>query len=253
MTSKLVDFHCHLDLYPDFEARVRECDAQGIYALAVTTTPRAWERNHELACGTRHVRAALGLHPQLVASHGDEISVFEALVGKTRYVGEVGLDAGPKHYRSLPRQREVFARVLDACARGEPKVLSIHSVRAVGEVLDMLEERLGGTRCRSVLHWFTGTRAELRRAVDLGCWFSVNAKMLEKQAASRIFAEEAPLQSVLTETDGPFTEPTDQPSPQPPSANVHRSISALAAAYGVSEEEAAGSVLANLNELTAIA
>ena len=69
--SILVDFHCHLDLYPDHAAAVEECERLGVFTLAVTTTPRAWPRNHQLATATRHVRAALGLHPQLVADHAD--------------------------------------------------------------------------------------------------------------------------------------------------------------------------------------
>ena len=71
----LVDFHCHLDLYPDHEAAVLEADQAGVFTLAVTTTPRAWPRNHELAQRTRHVRAALGLHPQLVAERANELDL----------------------------------------------------------------------------------------------------------------------------------------------------------------------------------
>ena len=56
MSNKLVDFHCHLDLYPDFGDLVRECDQYEVYTLAVTTTPRAWMRNQELASSTKHVR-----------------------------------------------------------------------------------------------------------------------------------------------------------------------------------------------------
>ena len=53
----LVDFHCHLDLYPDHQAAVEEAEDAGVFTLAVTTTPRAWPRNHEsmrprLNCGT---------------------------------------------------------------------------------------------------------------------------------------------------------------------------------------------------------
>ena len=66
-SNGLVDFHCHLDLYPDHSTAVREADAAEVFTLAVTTTPRARPRNHELAQRTKHVRAALGLHPQLVA------------------------------------------------------------------------------------------------------------------------------------------------------------------------------------------
>lgn len=49
----------------------------------------------------------------------------------------------------------------------------------------MIEQHMPPPRGRVVLHWPTGTAAEARRAVDLGCYFSVNAEMLinEKRAA----------------------------------------------------------------------
>ena len=56
-TQGLIDFHCHLDLYPDHVAAVQEAETAGVFTLAVTTTPKAWPRNHELTRGTKHVRA----------------------------------------------------------------------------------------------------------------------------------------------------------------------------------------------------
>lgn len=64
---KWMDFHFHLDLYPNHEALIRECDREGVATLIVTTTPKVWTRNQELASASKHVRVALGLHPQLVA------------------------------------------------------------------------------------------------------------------------------------------------------------------------------------------
>src|SRR5687768_17992867 len=43
----MIDFHCHLDLYPDHAAAVAECERGRIYTLAVTTTPKAWPRSEE--------------------------------------------------------------------------------------------------------------------------------------------------------------------------------------------------------------
>lgn len=174
----LVDFHCHLDLYPDHAAAVARCERGSVYTLTVTTTPKAWARNQELTSPTRHVRSALGLHPQLVADRAHEIALWKELLPQTRYVGEVGLDAGPRFYRSFDRQKEIFAQVLIACAEASDKVLTVHSVRATKIVLDMIETHLPPSRGRVVLHWFNGTAAEIRRAVDLGCYFSVNAEML---------------------------------------------------------------------------
>ena len=97
---KLVDYHCHLDLYPDFAEQFLECSRQRIATLAVTTTPAAWPRNRELAASLPYVRVALGLHPQLVSQRANELSLFEKYLTETKFVGEVGLDARPQHYSS---------------------------------------------------------------------------------------------------------------------------------------------------------
>lgn len=117
-THALIDFHCHLDLYPDHVQAIADCERERVFTLAVTTTPKAWTRNHELTKDTKYVRAALGLHPQLVGQRAQEIGLWEELLPQTRYVGEVGLDAGPRFYRSFEAQKAVFERVLTACARG---------------------------------------------------------------------------------------------------------------------------------------
>jgi TatD DNase family protein len=158
-TNGLVDFHCHLDLYSDHQAVVREVDKAGIYTLAVTTTPRAWTRNNELAQATQHVHAALGLHPQLVAERVNEISIWEEHLKETRFVGEVGLDAGPRFYKSFYLQKQIFERMLRCCATAGDKVVSVHNVRAAKAVLDHIEAYLPPSRGKIVLHWFTGTKA----------------------------------------------------------------------------------------------
>jgi TatD DNase family protein len=205
MKASLVDFHCHLDLFPDMESVIRDIEAAAVYTLAVTTTPKAWPRNHELARRTRHVRAALGLHPQLVEERAAEISFWEEYLPQARYVGEVGLDAGPRFYRSFPLQKEIFTRILKKCAESEGKILSVHSVRSATNVLDLIEEHFSADRGKIVLHWFTGSKSEARRAVDLGCYFSINAAML-KTDRGRNLVLSLPQDRLLTETDGPFTQ-----------------------------------------------
>ena len=205
MNSGRVDFHCHLDLYPDPVAAIADAEAAGVYTLTVTTTPKAWPRNLALTQRTNRVRAALGLHPQLVAKRSNEISLWETYLPEARYVGEVGLDAGPQYYRSLDLQKQIFERILKQCAKAGGKILTIHSVRAVTAVLDLLEAHLPPERAQTVLHWFTGSKAEARRAVDLGCYFSINAQML-KRDKGRDLVSVLPSDRLLTETDGPFTQ-----------------------------------------------
>jgi TatD DNase family protein len=237
-----IDFHCHLDLYPNHVQLIEECDRLGIATLAVTTTPKAWPRNQELAKNARHVRVALGLHPQLVSQRAAEISEFEEYLPQTRYVGEVGLDAGPRYFESLPQQKLVFQKVLQLCAAHGDKILTIHSVRSVTQVLDMIESALPVAKGRVVLHWFTGTRAEAKRAVNLGCYFSINRQMLIKPER-RALVSELPADRLLTETDGPFVKMGDR---QIVPMDIESTVVALAAVRAVPEKEMAMRLLRNL-------
>ncbi|MEQ8694030.1 MAG: Qat anti-phage system TatD family nuclease QatD [Gammaproteobacteria bacterium] len=242
---RTVDFHCHLDLYPDHAAAVAQRERECIFTLAVTTTPRAWARNHELAMDTQHVRAALGLHPQLVADHAHELALWKELLPSTRYVGEVGLDAGPRFYKSLERQKAVFEEILKSCAAERDKILSIHSVRSTKAVLDMVEAHLPPEHGRVVLHWFTGTSGEARRAVDMGCYFSVNASMLTSEKRIKL-VRSLPADRILTETDGPFTEQLDRPV-RP--SNVDAVVEGLAEIQGKSAAAVVGGIKDNLRAL----
>jgi TatD DNase family protein len=187
-----------------------ECEREGIYTLTVTTTPKAWPRNCELAAKTHFVRPALGLHPQLVAQRANEIHLLETYLSQTRYVGEIGLDAGSKFYQSFDLQKKIFARILHLCDQAGNKILTIHSVRASSVVLDMIEKYMHPDRGRIVLHWFTGSKSDARRAVDLGCYFSINAEMFKKEN-HRDMVTTLPFNRILTETDGPFCQHNGHP------------------------------------------
>lgn len=244
-TNGLVDFHCHLDLYPDHPAAVRESDEAGVFTLAVTTTPKAWPRNNELAQATRHVRAALGLHPQLVAERASELALWDVYLSETRYVGEVGLDAGPRFYKSFDLQKQVFQHVLQRCAEAGDKIITVHSIRAAKAVLDLIEAYLPPTKGKVVLHWFTGSKAEAKRALELGCYFSVNAAMLDNERHSSMVAA-IPLDRLLTETDGPFTKTDERPSKPADVAVVVESLSRI---HGVAASALAATVRNNLRSL----
>ena len=243
--SPLVDFHCHLDLYPDFAAAVQRCEEAGIYTLTVTTTPRAWEHNHAVTSPMRYVRAALGLHPQLVEGHAHEIDLFEKLLPQTRYIGEVGLDAGPQFFRSLPLQQTVFRKIISLCAAAGDKILTVHSVRAVGQVLDIIERESAQDQMKVILHWFTGTPSELRRAIELGCFFSVNAQMT-KCSKRLALVRSIPMERVLTETDGPFTQAAGKVS-EP--ADVIDALAGLAKAHALSVQDIRCQIAWNLRKM----
>ena len=244
-SPKGIDFHCHLDLYPDHQAAIARAEAAGIYTLTVTTTPKAWPRNQALTRDCRFVRAALGLHPQLVGERESELMLWEQYLPETRYVGEVGLDAGPRFYKSFDAQKRVFRTVLERCAAAGGKILTVHSVRSAAAVLDMIEAHLPPDRGKVVMHWFTGSRSEARRATALGCYFSINREMTASERSRPLIAE-LPLERLLTETDGPFTQFDGRPA-EP--ATVHGTSEALAALRGIPAERLKQTLIANLRSL----
>lgn len=246
MSSGLVDFHCHLDLYPDFNAAIATAEAAKVYTLTVTTTPKAWPRNRELTANTRYVRAALGLHPQLIAQRANELPLWEKYLNETRYIGEVGLDAGPLYYQSLDLQKQVFKRILTCCAEAGGKILTVHSVRSTTAVLDLIEDYLPPNRGRVVLHWFTGNLKEANRAVKLGCFFSINAKMADTKKGKDLIAS-LPLDRILTETDNPFIKKPNSRLNTP--ADVALAINAIAGILCINIKETEASIKNNLINL----
>lgn len=137
--------------------------------------------------------------------------MWDQYLPEARYVGEVGIDAGPRYYRSLDLQKEIFQHVLQKCASSHNKILSVHSVRATKFVLDLIERYFPPTAGTVVLHWFTGSISEAHRAVELGCYFSVNSQMMLNEKGRRITAI-LPDNRIVTETDGPFTQVNDRPA-----------------------------------------
>lgn len=197
----MIDFHCHLDLYPDPSAVSQTCADRGLYVLSVTTTPSAWHGTSALEKG--RIRTALGLHPQLAHERKTELALFDSLLGQTRYVGEIGLDGAPEFRASWEDQLTVFKHVLRTCSNAGGRIMSIHSRRASKAVLENLETYPDAGI--PVLHWFSGSTRDLARAIDLGCWFSVGPAMLASKRG-RELTTRIPQDRILTESDGPFAQ-----------------------------------------------
>ena len=247
MSAPAVDLHCHLDLYPEPVAVARRCAESGTYVLSVTTTPKAWRGTTALVKGHDRIRTALGLHPQIAHERAGELPLFDALLPETRYVGEVGLDGSPECKPHWREQISVFEHVLAASAQAGGRILSIHSRRTATEVLDALARHPDAGV--PVLHWFSGTKTELRRAVEMGCWFSVGPAMTAGKRGRDLLAA-MPQDRVLTETDGPFATIKGQPLCP---GEVTSALDALAACWGVTHDEAAAAVVAAFRRLVSSA
>lgn len=239
----MIDLHCHLDLYPNPGWVVRGCISRNLYVLSVTTTPSAWPGTSSLARGSNRIRTALGLHPQLAHQRKSELPLFERYLAGTRYVGEVGLDGTPECKPHWSDQVTVFTWILRACQQAGGRILSIHSRRAATAVLDLLEAHIGAGV--PVLHWFSGSKRELSRAVSLGLWFSVGPGSLGSDKG-RALVRRMPRDRVLIESDGPFVQ-VDGRTALPWDSD--RAVAALADTWETSASDVRVQLFANLKQL----
>lgn len=197
------DFHCHVDLHLDPTNLIKKCDAHRIVVLGVTTTPRAWSQNQTWTEHSNFVYSAIGLHPELVNEFYEEISLVEAIMDETRLIGEIGLDGSPKYRKSFKLQHEVFSRVLKRAFDLGGCVLSIHSRRSADQVVDMISHGARTGRVLPILHWYSGSKTTANRALEHGCYFSVNLRMLYTETG-RALITILPTNRLLVETDSPF-------------------------------------------------
>jgi len=242
----VIDFHCHLDLYPDPAGVVDECRRRGLYILSVTTTPAAWKGTRALASDDApRIRTALGLHPQLAHERRGELPLFDELLPKVRYVGEIGLDGAPEFRLHWDAQITVFEHILVQCAAAGGRIMTVHSRRASSAVLDRVAAFPGAGAF--VLHWFSGSAHDLDRAAKLGCWFSVGPAMLRGERG-RALAARMPPERVLTESDGPFAQLGG--SPVLP-WQVDGAVSELSGIWSLPRERVDHMLLDNLRKLIA--
>lgn len=210
--SYFVDTHCHLDLFPNIQQKLGEQDGLPIKTITVTNSPSFFEPNNRLFGNAKNIRVALGLHPELVVKFHNQIDSFESYIDQTKYIGEIGIDGSKDFTSSYDLQVASLKRILSMIKNvQEAKILTMHSRNAAGVLVKMLKESLSNTNNRLILHWFTGTQEELKSAINIGCYFSINHKMCLGEKGRSIIAN-IPPNRILTETDAPFTLDVKNPT-----------------------------------------
>lgn len=240
----MIDFHSHLDLYPDALSLLPRVARQNVFTLVVSTSPKAWLATSKVFAGYPNIKVALGLHPEIAVAKAAEKDLFVSLIHQAEYVGEIGLDGSPRFKSSLPIQRSILDAVLAECECVGGRVMSLHSRGAVDQVLDSLEAHPNaGT---PVLHWFSGTKKQLGRAVKLGAWFSVGPSMIASEKARQLIAE-MPASKILLETDGPFATKPDGTPWFPWETELV--VAFLEQLWGLGGDQVRDQLLSNLNSI----
>lgn len=222
-TVSFVDTHFHFDLYKGSAQLLGEIEDSDVTTIAVTNAPSVFHHTLRISKTNRRLLPAVGLHPELVATHGHELNSMWPMLDQTRFVGEIGLDYVTSDLENRRAQKEAFSRIIEKCAAYGDKVLSVHSRRSASDVISVIGDRFPGS---VILHWFSGTRRELERAIEFGFYFSIGPAMVKSKNGLALLSV-MPRDRVLTETDGPFVQTDGRPARPSDTASVVREISQL--------------------------
>lgn len=216
MSVALYDAHCHWQderLSPHAHAIAAGLAEVGLARAVVNgSKPEDWPQVAALAAADPRVLPAFGLHPWCVnatcgkgSAHAD--NWLEQLRQHLRQhpqaaVGEVGLDNWlPDADKTL--QREAFLAQAALAAAGN-RPLSIHCLRAEGDLLAALKTAPALPARGIHLHGFSGSLQGAFRLLDIGAHFSFSEYIAEpRRAKARTIAEKIPLERLLAETDAP--------------------------------------------------
>lgn len=221
----LVDMHCHLGFASNFDEVLRGLEAHGASAFCNTVTPQEHSKllsemnavgmsataipasNDVDAAASEGVKGivalGLGLHPWWVGDDVDDLlDAFDGQLERTRFVGEIGLDFGKRSRGTAELQVRAFEHIAGLLASRGGLTVSIHTIHSAGMVMDILERTGACESCDCILHWFSGTSEELKRAREMGFRFSVNPMMAKSRRGAE-YIKAISVDQLLLETDAP--------------------------------------------------
>lgn len=151
-----------------------------------------------------NVKIGLGFHPYAVANADvKEIDIFKHYVGKTDFIGEIGLDFSDKHISSKDLQLKYFSEICRCISAYKNKVISVHAVKSSTDAIDIIEKSGAAKDNIVIMHWFSGSSDNLIKALELGYYFSVGPKMAATNKGYE-YIRQIPEDRMFIETDLPW-------------------------------------------------
>ncbi len=254
-----VDSHCHLAdevFLTDLDEVVLRAQTAGVsraVCILSSDTPEEHARIEAVRLAWPGVVFATAIHPHRAAPYAGRVNEAVAAVRSIAalvsapLLGEMGLDY---HYDFAPRdvQREVFAAQVQLAVELDMPV-AIHTREAGNDTIEILQDA-GGGHVRGVMHCFTGTADDARRALDLGFYLSIPGIVTFPKAATlRDVVREVPLDRILVESDSPYLAPVPHRGKRNEPAFITETVKQIAAIHGLTVDAVAAQIRTNFDRL----
>lgn len=196
----LIDTHFHLDKYRNHSSLYHLINQSHQYTLCVTNSAGVFLTCKRLYPETKYVKFALGAHPDEITEPERTIFEFDTCINQARYIGEIGLD-----YSEASAKRDAQKYVLRYILKKQADLnllATIHVKQAEDDLIALIDEFPSPKR---IIHWYTGNKAQMASLLSKGCYFSINASMIQSEAGKKRI-EMIPIERILIESDGPYSK-----------------------------------------------
>ena len=235
---RIIDTHAHLSDLQDREGVIERAKAIGIEAIVAVganlETCKATLKWAQEFPG--YVHPALGIHATewMDDDVQETLKFIREMIGECVAVGEIGLDywnsEARKNKEVRARQREIYVEQLGiAVEHGKPA--SIHGRGSWKDALDLAKKH--GPE-QIVFHWYSGPLDVLGELLDSGYYISATPAS-EFSKHHRAALSEAPLESIVVETDSPVSYHGKLAEP----SDILLTLKSLAELKGIPVEEVA--------------
>ncbi|EEI92714.1 hydrolase, TatD family [Sphingobacterium spiritivorum ATCC 33300] len=253
----LTDTHTHLYYHigtPLMEEQMQRCFDRGIERIFLPNVntesiPKVMDTVHAYP---QNCFPMLGLHPcDVKENYREELSSIEEALSthKVYAIGEIGLDLYWDK-TTLNIQKEAF-RIQVQWAKDLRLPIDIHCREAFDELFELLDE-LKDDKLFGVLHCFTGTLDQAKRAIDLGFALGIGGVVTYKKSGLDAVVKEIDLEHIVLETDAPYLAPVPFRGKPNESSYLHYIAEKVADLHEVGIEKVAAVTTANSKRIFGI-
>lgn len=255
---QLIDTHSHLydeAFDEDIDIVINNALEKGVTKIILPAIDSSTiERQKKLSASYPDIfYQMIGLHPTSIKEdYRKELDVVynEISTNADSYlaIGEIGLDYYWDTTFAHEQQTALITQI--EWANKYQKPVALHVRNAYTEMFEVLEKH--SVDRRGVLHCFSGTLSDAKRAVDMGYMLGIGGVVTFKKNELAKIVAELPLQNILLETDAPYLAPTPYRGKRNESAYVLNVAQTVAEIKNTSLEQVAETTLQNAVELFGI-
>ena len=204
--NNYIDFHTHLNDYPQDELFFQLKDFSGIIITA-SCDSESYKKNCLIQNKSKNfsklkIIPTFGIHPKQAANCQNDLSVYDEICYTSPIIGEIGLDLCWAKDVPFNKQEKVFRYFLEHC-NANKKYCVIHCKDAEKQVSQIL---LDYPEAKPIIHWYDGPINIYKEFIKRGYYQTFGCESIRSKHIQNLLLLTPP-NLILAETDNPESEP----------------------------------------------